>query len=49
MQSQMNKNNRMFLSDSTVPQDNYHFYNMGKEMFKGSYEVQDELEDKLRQ
>ena len=44
----MSKNNQFIITDSSVPENSFNFYNKGKELWKQSYDIQDEMEDKLR-
>lgn len=48
MQSQMARRSQIILPDATVAQDSFTFYNKGKEMWKESYQVQDDFEYSLR-
>ena len=48
MQSQLTKNNKMFLPEAVICEPDFCFYNKGKEMWKASYEIRDEMEDTFR-
>lgn len=44
----MDKRSQLVLPDAVVPQDSFCFFNKGKEMWRGSYQVQDDVEESLR-
>ena len=48
MQTQFTKNNMYVLPSGYMDETNFIFYNKGKELWKLSADLRDDLEDKLR-
>lgn len=48
MQSQFNKENMYIMPSGFIDEGNFSFYNKGKELWKLSADLRDDLEDKLR-
>lgn len=48
MQSQFTKHNLQILPTGFMDEDNFNFYNKGKEMWKDCADLRDDLEDKFR-